>query len=240
MPLQDTDRARPIDESTATKSGQTSNMSENQGPVIDRQSFLRAMAAAAFAQVVSPLAGVVQAQGTTPEISYAKALESVIGKLDRQGERVKVASKLLTDKQLNQLVAELKSGTGAPQYVAQLPGDFSNTRLSEFGKCPFPVPFINPQGGRSDDYAVASHNAHANFFSTAKEKNLKVFGVTPLDHQKALYAVAVEEKDGNKAWIIAQVTETFAPQEKHGYGPPPAAFKAALPRILKALPETKK
>jgi hypothetical protein len=198
-----------------------------------RRGFLQSIAAAA---ATAALGQVSQAQDPAKALSYAQALDSITSKLDKNGEMVKVASTRLSSEQLDQLVAGLTSSTGAPKYIAQMPKNFSEKRLETIDLNHHPVPYVNHEGIINNDYSIRTDRLALPVERAAEQKGIKVEGVTALDHQKGLYAVAVKGTDGETSWMLAQVTEKFAPESRNGFGPSPEVLRSALPRMINALP----
>jgi hypothetical protein len=184
--------------------------------------------------ITSPAA---QAQGPAQSLAYDKALENITSKLDKAGDKIKIATKPVTSEELDTLVKGLITADGAPKWIAQMPEKFSSTRLTQMAENNYSVPYINHEGQLTARYSIFAEKAAANVQAAAQAAGLKVEGITPLDQPKALYAVAVTQADGARAWILAQVTEKFVPRPENGNGPAPAAIHSALPNIFGLLPK---
>lgn len=233
MPTQAQEPRETQGQGSTTKTAPEQGIAGLQGPTMLRRGFFQSIAAAA---ATAALAQVSQAQDPVKALSYAQALDSITSKLDTNGDMVKVASARLSNEQLDQLVTGLTTSTGAPRYIAQMPKNFTEKRLEAMDRTQHPVPYVNHEGIVNDDYSIRSERSAFNVTRAAQSKGIMVEGVTALDHQKGLYAVAVKGADGETSWMLAQVTEKFAPEPRNGLGPNPEVFRSALPRMINALP----
>jgi hypothetical protein len=196
---------------------------------------------AAFAALAIPEAPAA-AQAPSKAVPYDEALSAVTKKLDKEvkggGFTMRVASNLATSEEVNALAQSLISGVNAPNYVAKMPSNFSEVRLKSIarGLQTSAIPYVNHENEVVGHYCIQSReNSVSEPIKKAEEKSgLVTLGITPLDHPKALYAVAVKDSDGNQGWILAQITKGFIPIGANGFGPSPKEISAALPGILSA------
>jgi hypothetical protein len=205
-----------------------------------RRTFMKS-SLAAFAALAIPEAPAA-AQAPSKAVPYGDALSAVTQKLDKEvkggGFTIRVASSLMTSEEVNTLAQSLVSGIKAPNYIAKMPTNFSEVRLDSIAKGlqNSAIPYINHENQAFRPYSIASRgNSASDPIVGAEEKSgLVTLGITPLDHPKALYAVAVKDGEGNQGWILAQITKGFIPIGANGFGPSPKEIRAALPEILSA------
>jgi hypothetical protein len=116
---------------------------------------------------------------------------------------------------VNTLAQSLISGIKAPNYIAKMPTNFSEVRLDSIAKGleKSAIPYINHENQIFKPYCIASRgNSASDPIVGAEEKSgLVTLGITPLDHPKALYAVAVKDSDGNH--VMPQRKMEFEPMQ---------------------------
>jgi hypothetical protein len=177
-------------------------------------------------------------------LTYAEAVKSVRDSFDKtvtgNGYTVNVSTELLTDKELDALAQGLIKGAGAPSFISGMPLDFSKSRLSAMTRSTSAIPYVNHEGRAIYGYSLelrSEPNRPANKAMLAIEKmekatGLTVLGITPLDHPKALYAVAVKQEAGTIGWGLAGIEKGHIPSPGTGNGPRHTDIHAAIPAML--------
>lgn len=228
-------RARTEAQGSSTGREQTQAVLRSGEAVLGRRSFLRAFLATAVASALPSQES--QAQDTARARPYESTLQKISDKLDRRGNSTRIFSTLLTDEELDTVASAFINGLGAPHYVAQMPERFSAARRTEMENSGYRVPYVNHEGQALREYSVFREQDIFRIQAAARARNLTVDGLTPLDHQKGLYAIAVTQADGTKSWLVGKVVTSFAKSRDHGYGPGPALLHAVLPEFIELLPK---
>jgi hypothetical protein len=94
------------------------------------------------------------------------------------------------------------------------------------------IPYINHEGIAYRPYSMQTKSAAKQLDDAASRSGLNVIGITPLDHSRALYAVAVSNAAGNELWMLVRVTEQYAPTPQNGNGPEPSKVHSAVTKAF--------
>ncbi len=234
MPGLEQTRARSQVQESSTERDQTQDILRSGEAALGRRSFLQTILTGAVASVLPPQES--QAQDLAGARPYDKTLLQINEKLDRRGNLTRIFSTLLTDDELDKVASALINGQGSPHYVAQMPERFSAARRTEMQNSGFVVPYVNHEGQALREYSIVREQTAFRLQAAARARDLTVDGLTPLDHQKALYAIAVTQSDGTQGWLVGKVATNFAKSRDYGYGPGPSVLHAALPEFIELLP----
>jgi hypothetical protein len=166
------------------------------------------------------------------KLPYEQALGNVLRRLDLSGNGVSIGSSLLSPSELDELAGQLISGVGAATSIAGMPRDFTRRRVAQMMDSNLVVPYINHEGIAYRPYSIQTKSAANQLDDAASRSGLKVIGITPLDHSRALYAVAVSNAAGNQLWMLARVTEQYARSAQNGNGPEPSKVHSAVTKAF--------
>lgn len=171
------------------------------------------------------------------KLSYEQALVGVLHALDVNGDGVSISSKLIDPSDLDEIAGQLISGNGAATFISGMPRDFSRRRVDQMSQSNLVIPYINHEGIAYRPYSLQTKSAAKQLDDAASRAGLEVIGITPLDHSRALYAVAVTKADGNLSWLLFRVTEQYVRMAQNGNGPEPSRVHSAAAKALGMLQE---